>query len=514
MTLPFPLWVPIALPLVGALGVLATHRRKRLSHLLALAAATGTLALVSWGAGVALSQPAGLTPAVCENHSWMRPLGVDLKLCLDLLNAVPLAVVAAVITALIGSGGRPWENAVQLALASAATASFLSRDIVVFVAAGTICIGCLVALTAPRGAAGTHAAVRLGVSGLAAYLILLAAGLFAAAKAHSAGAPDGYSLAALEQVSLSEQVWLSEQVSLSPADQAVLLLLFLAGMALLMPLLPAHTWFIQVCATASISTVALVAGLLPLLGTYALMRFCLPTCAAALAEWAPLGSLWAGLTTAYGGALALLQSDPRRRLACACVAVNGLLLLGLFAATLEALQGSAFHGANQMLVRPPLFLLLAALSTNQTAARTATKGIAYRLSVVVGIAAVLAFVPVPGLSGFPGTLLILLGALAAQPASAALAVAGLICLTIAVLAEVPSCASRLSERASSPAVRRLAVFVPVVVVVAVAGLAPSWWTRHIAVPGARSLTQPPAAHQASDPLADPFGIAAEESASR
>ncbi len=188
--------------------------------------------------------------------------------------------------------------------------------------------------------------------------------------------------------------------------------LLLLGFAAKIPVFPLHTWLPVLAADGPIGIAAFMTGLK--LGAYGLIRFVVPLAPMAAREyhWLLAGLGVVGML--YGGLAALAQTNLRRMLAFASISHVGLVVLGIASFNLQGIQGALFQLFSFTLVAGGLFLVTGFLhhrtGTNEIgslggAARTMPLLASFFL--LLGLASL----GVPGTSGFPGELLLILSAL-------------------------------------------------------------------------------------------------------
>jgi NADH-quinone oxidoreductase subunit M len=194
----------------------------------------------------------------------------------------------------------------------------------------------------------------------------------------------------------------------------VFLLLFL-GFAVKTPVFPLHTWLPLLAMEGPVAVVALLTGLK--LGAYGLIRFAVPLAPGAAQElhWLLAGLGAFGLL--YGAVAALAQTNLRAMLAYSSLSHVGLVLLGIASLNLQGTQGAVLQLLNFTLVAGGLFLITGMLhhrlgSTDILALGGAARSMPLLASLFVVFG--LASLGLPGTSGFPAELLILVSALRAH----------------------------------------------------------------------------------------------------
>ncbi len=187
---------------------------------------------------------------------------------------------------------------------------------------------------------------------------------------------------------------------------------FFLSFAIKVPLFPLHTWLPDAHVEAPTAGSVILAGVLLKMGTYGILRFCLPLFPQSAIEFAPLISVLAIIGIIYGALVSMVQTDIKKLVAYSSVSHLGFVVLGTFAMTVESVQGAVIQMVNHGLSTGALFLLVGMLYE-----RTHRRDIAYyggiaRIVPVYSVAlmiASLSSVGLPGLNGFIGEFLILLG---------------------------------------------------------------------------------------------------------
>ncbi|HMW56079.1 MAG: NADH-quinone oxidoreductase subunit M [Candidatus Accumulibacter phosphatis] len=196
--------------------------------------------------------------------------------------------------------------------------------------------------------------------------------------------------------------------ALPERTQYLVFLLLLAGFGVKVPLLPLHTWLPALAMGAPAAVTAVLVGLK--LGAYGLIRFAIPLAPLAARE---LHWLLAGCGTVailYGSVAALAQSNLRAVLAYASLSHVGLVVLGLASFSVSALQGALLQLLNFSVAAGGGFLVLAFLQRRSDSTDISQLGgVIHRMPLLSGFFLLfgLAGIGLPGTSGFPGELLII-----------------------------------------------------------------------------------------------------------
>jgi NADH-quinone oxidoreductase subunit M len=195
--------------------------------------------------------------------------------------------------------------------------------------------------------------------------------------------------------------------------QTWLFFLFALSFAIKVPLFPLHTWLPDAHVQAPTGGSVILAGVLLKMGTYGLVRFCLPMFPNVAQQYAMLFAVLAVIGIIYGALVARVQPDAKSLVAYSSVSHLGFVVLGIFAFTAEAMQGAIIQMVNHGISTGALFLLVGMLyERRHTRMMDDYGGIAKSVPVITFfmVFSVLASAGLPGLNGFVGEFLILLGA--------------------------------------------------------------------------------------------------------
>ncbi len=179
------------------------------------------------------------------------------------------------------------------------------------------------------------------------------------------------------------------------------------------PVFPLHTWLPDAHTEAPTAGSVILAGVLLKMGTYGLVRFNLELFPQASFEYAHLISWLAVIGIIYGALVAMIQSDFKRLVAYSSVSHLGFVVLGIFSMTAEGLQGAIIQMVNHGLSTGMLFLCVGMIYDRRHTREIAEFGGLARVMpafTVFFAIAMLASVGLPGLNGFVGEFLTLLGA--------------------------------------------------------------------------------------------------------
>ncbi len=267
--------------------------------------------------------------------------------------------------------------------------------------------------------------------------------------------------------------------------QTWLFFLFAFSFAIKVPLFPLHTWLPDAHVQAPTGGSVILAGVLLKMGTYGLVRFCLPFFPNAAQEYAMLFAVLAVVGIVYGALVSRAQTDAKMLVAYSSVSHLGFVVLGIFAFTTEALQGAMIQMVNHGLSTGALFLLVGMLYERRHTRLMADFGGIARTVPVLSffmILTVLASAGLPGLNGFVGEFMILVGsfqsATVGKPLLIALATTGVILAAVYLLWMVyrtfwGAVTHEANRKMKDLNLREVALLAPLAVLMVVLGFAPN-----------------------------------------
>ena len=223
---------------------------------------------------------------------------------------------------------------------------------------------------------------------------------------------------------------------LTPQEELLLFLAFFLAFAIKVPLFPFHTWLPDAHVEAPTAGSVLLAGVLLKMGTYGLLRFSLPLFPNMSHLLGPLISILAIVGIIYGALVAMVQPDMKKLVAYSSVSHLGFIVLGIFSFTAEGVEGAVYQMLNHGVSTGALFLLVGMIYERRHTRLIADfGGIANRMPVyaAVFLFVTLSSIGLPGLNGFVGEFLVLLGTFGVNPAHAAFAATGVILSAVYML---------------------------------------------------------------------------------
>ncbi|MBL0899772.1 MAG: NADH-quinone oxidoreductase subunit M [Reyranella sp.] len=231
------------------------------------------------------------------------------------------------------------------------------------------------------------------------------------------------------QVGTTDLPTAMEKLNLPFTWQCWLWLAFFASFSVKVPMWPVHTWLPDAHVEAPTAGSVILAGVLLKMGGYGFLRFSIPLFPEATQYFAPLVFVLSVVAVIYTSLVALVQEDMKKLIAYSSVAHMGFVTIGAFVMNMQGVQGSIFQMLSHGIVSAALFLCVGVVYDRMhTREIAAYGGLVHRMPryAFTFLFFTLASVGLPGLSGFVGEFLVLLGAFKANTWVAFLAATGLI----------------------------------------------------------------------------------------
>ena len=217
--------------------------------------------------------------------------------------------------------------------------------------------------------------------------------------------------------------WLNPSVDSSIfgySARSIAFLFLIIGFGIKLPMVPVHTWLPDAHVEAPTPISVVLAGLLLKVGAFGFFRIAYSIFPDVALQYGSLIALLGVLSIVYGGLNALAQNDLKRMVAYSSVSHMGFVLLGLASLTSEGIGGSLFHMISHGLISPALFII-AGVIYDRTGNREMEhfSGLSNKMPVYTFFVGLFFFagLGLPGLSGFVGELLVLMGAFRAESLS-------------------------------------------------------------------------------------------------
>jgi len=403
----FPLLTTVVvLPAVGALVVsLLSRRRPELSRTIGL-----IFSVITGAVSIAIlvgfdRHEAGFQ--MVEKVTWIRDLDIAWHLGVDGISLF-LVVMTGILfpIALLGAPAHHDDKpfiAWMLLLEAGCMGVFLALDLFVFFVMFEIVLVPMYFLIAGWGyAERRYAAMKFFLYTMFGSAFMLV-GLVATAVLHGR---------ATGQITFDLVTIASDQGAIAANSARWLFLAFAVAFAIKVPIWPLHTWLPDAHTQAPTAGSVILAGVLLKLGTYGFLRFGLYLFPEAAAWFAPAMVTLGTVGIIYGAVVATMQKDLKRLVAYSSVAHLGFIVLGTFSLTTQGLEGSVLQMVNHGISTGALFLLVGMISDRRhTREIAALKGLQKVAPIFAGVFTVvmLSSIGLPGLNGFVGEFLVLLG---------------------------------------------------------------------------------------------------------
>jgi NADH-quinone oxidoreductase subunit M len=228
----------------------------------------------------------------------------------------------------------------------------------------------------------------------------------------------------------------SGRLVIEPRIELLLFGAFFLAFAIKVPLFPFHTWLPDAHVEAPTAGSVLLAGVLLKMGTYGLIRFSLPLFPNVSHIFGPFISLLAVVGIVYGALVAMVQPDMKKLVAYSSVSHLGFIVLGIFSFTTQGVQGAVYQMLAHGVSTGALFLLVGMIyERRHTRLISEFGGLANRMPVFAGVFlfVTLSSIGLPGLNGFVGEFLVLLGTFGVRPGFAVFAASGVILSAVYML---------------------------------------------------------------------------------
>lgn len=429
----FP-WLTVlaSVPLAGSLVVMAVPTvRTLLAKQVALAFSMVTLALTI-AMSLRFDADSDALFQFAEQHEWIPQFGVSYALGVDGIALVLVGLAAVLTPVCILASWHDVEPdrrsvkgyfALLLLLETFMIGVFSATDVFLFyVLFEAMLVPMYFIIGSYGGAQRSYAAVKFLLYSLLGGLLMLGAviGLYVA----SDGGPQAF---------LFESLLGTE---LGTGTERLLFMGFFVAFAIKAPLWPLHTWLPDAAAESPPGGAVLLVGVLDKVGTFGMIRFCLPLFPDASRWAAPAVLTLSVIGILYGALLAIGQTDMKRLIAYTSISHFGFIVLGIFAMTSQGQSGATLYMVNHGFSTAALFLIAGLLVSRRGSRLIADYGGVQRVAPMLAgtfLVAGLSSLALPGLSSFVSEFLVLLGTYSRYEVAAVVATAGIILASLYIL---------------------------------------------------------------------------------
>jgi NADH-quinone oxidoreductase subunit M len=354
-----------------------------------------------------------------ENREWIKEFGINYHLGLDGISVLLVLLTSLLTPICILSSWNSIEKKVKeyhiffLMLETGMLGTFLSMDLVLFyIFWEAMLIPMYFIIGVWGGPRRIYAAIKFFLFTMVGSVLMLVA-IIALYFIHkdatiSAAFPDGIATFDLQAIN---------SVLIVPNLQMWLFGAFALAFAIKVPMFPFHTWLPDAHVEAPTAGSVILAGVLLKMGTYGFLRFAMPLFPNAVHYFMPLICTLAVIGIIYGALVAMVQPDIKKLVAYSSVSHLGFVMLGMFALNAQGVEGSIIQMVNHGFSTGALFLIVGMLYERRHTRMIADfGGIARVIPVffVFFLVVTLSSIGLPGLNGFVGELLILVGAFTNQ----------------------------------------------------------------------------------------------------
>jgi NADH-quinone oxidoreductase subunit M len=398
----------VFLPLAGAVvaALIPGALDERLARPVGLVASLAELGLVIY---LVIDFPSGQAGfQFISQHSWISAFGISWKVGVDGISLFLVAMTALLFpVAIFGPSLRGNRRAFMgwmLLLESACMATFLSMDLFVFFISFEVSLvpGYFI-VAGYGGIRRNYAAMKFFIYTFAGSAFLFVAMLsLVLLTAPANGGHQTFDLITLARLA----------GGLPHADQVLIFAGFAVAFAVKIPLVPFHSWLPDTYTEAPTAGSMILAGILFKLGAYGLLRLGVYLLPRGAADLGPLLLTLAAVGITYGALITIMQKDLKRLVAYASIVDVAFIVLGFFAFSSQGVSGGVMEMVNHGLTTGAMFFLVGLIWERRGTLRFSELGGLQKSAPILAaifLAVVMSAVGLPGLNGFVGEFLVLVG---------------------------------------------------------------------------------------------------------
>jgi NADH-quinone oxidoreductase subunit M len=422
----------VVLPAAGALLViLAPRSRPELSKLVAVLVSAATAAIAVWMMAAFETGPAAADFQFVERYKWIEGLGISWFLGVDGISLFLVVLTAGLFPIAIVAtdpehSPKPYY-AWLLLLEAGCIGVFLALDLFAFFVFFEVVLVPMYFLIGQWGhGERAHAATKFFLFTMLGSAFMFV-GILSLAFLHAAETDTAISFDLVE---------IATSQALATNTARWIFLSFAVAFAVKVPLFPVHTWLPDAHTNAPTAGSVILAGVMLKIGTYGFLRFGIFLFPEAAVHFAPMLIALGVIGILYGAVAATMQRDLKRLVAYSSVAHLGFIVLGTFALNTEGLEGAILQMLNHGVSTGALFLLVGMIyERRHTREISELGGLAKPAPILAAVFLVvmLSSIGMPGLNGFVGEFLVLLGGFVAHPWWTVVATTGVILAALYLL---------------------------------------------------------------------------------
>jgi NADH-quinone oxidoreductase subunit M len=428
---PFPILTSLILvPLVGAaLIAIMPSRRPESLRQVAVLVASATAGLSVWL--LVAFDPSESGFQFLSQQTWIESLGISWSLGVDGISLF-LVVLSGIIFPIAMLATSPAHDAKPyyawlLVLQAGSMGVFLSLDLFLFFVFFEIVLVPMYFLIGTWGHGNrVYAALNFFLYTMFGSAFMLV-GIVSLVLLNAQATDTGITF---------DIIALAENQAIATETARWIFLSFAIAFAVKVPIFPVHTWLPDAHTEAPTAGSVILAAVMLKLGTYGLVRFGLYMFPEAAVWFAPVFVTLGVIGILYGAFVATMQRDLKRLVAYSSVAHLGFIVLGIFALNTQGIQGGVLQMVNHGISTGALFILVGWIyerrHTRQISELMGLQKVAPVFAAAFTVV-MLSSIGVPGLNGFVGEFLVLIGAFASNRWWAVIAASGVIFAAIYLL---------------------------------------------------------------------------------
>jgi NADH-quinone oxidoreductase subunit M len=478
----------IFLPLVGAfLVAILPKETKNLQKSVAM-----LFMLVNLAAVIYLFHLFGGADIMFEEKvPWIQSFGIEYYIGVDALNVLMILMTALLFPMALISG---WERikdraklylALMLGLESALLGTYVALDIFlfyIFYEAMLIPMYFIIGLFG--GEKRIFATTRFVIYTIIGSLLMLVAILFVF---FTFEATYGYYTGGIYELS---------RTAYFPGVNILLFFTFAIAFGIKAPVWPLHSWMPDAYVESPYSGNVLLAGLMSKVGVYGFIRFAIPLFPEIGSTYAPIIMGLSAVAVIYGAMVATVQKELKRLVAFFSFSHIGMIMIGLFSMNVQGIEGALLQMANHAVLVSALFIIVGIINDRRGTTEIAQFGgigaVVPVLSTLFMIS-ILASIGVPGLNGFIGEALIIIGAFKFKTVFGILVASGALLGTICMLwmyerVFFGTVTKDANSKISDLNIREVVSLLPLIILMVWIGLFPGYFLNKIA-PGVDRYTE-------------------------